>query len=61
MKRILGIISVVLGCIALFAFFVLSCVAKGLTLGNAILAVLISIVATLVIISWVYLTLWLLD
>lgn len=61
MKRILGIISVVLGYIALFALFVLNCVAKGLTLGNAILAVLIAIVATLVIIGWVHLTLWLLN
>lgn len=61
MKRVLGIISIILGCVALFAFFVLGGIAKGLTLGAAILAVLIATVIAFVIVGWVHLTLWLLD
>lgn len=60
MKRILGIILAVLGCVAFFAFLVLSCVAKGLTLGTSILVVLITIAVTLVIMGWLKLVLWLL-
>ena len=60
MKRILGIISIILGCIAFFAFLVLSCLAKGLTLGTSILVVLLTIVLTLVVVGWIQLTLWLL-
>ena len=59
MKRILGIILAVLGCVAFFAFFVLSCVAKGLTLGTSILVVSIAIAATLVVMGWIKLVLWL--
>ena len=60
MKRILGIILAVLGCVAFFAFLVLSCVAKGLTLGTSILVVLITIAVTLGIMGWLKLVLWLL-
>ena len=60
MKRILGIILAVLGCVAFFAFLVLSCVAKGFTLGTSILVVLITIAVTLVIMGWLKLVLWLL-
>ena len=61
MKRILGIILAVLGCIALFAFLICVAMGDGLTLGDSIVFVLMAIVFSLLIIGWVYLTLWLLS
>lgn len=61
MKRILGIILAVLGCVALLTFLVAILVADGLTFGAAILTVLLSIVMTFVIVGWIALTLWLLS
>ena len=60
MKRILGIIVAILGCVVFISLLVLSMVAKGVAFGTAILVVLISIAVTLVIIGWSRLVLWLL-
>ena len=60
MKRILGIILAVLGCIALFTFLVCVAIGNGLTLGASIVFVLMAIAFALLVIGWVYLTLWLL-
>lgn len=60
MKRILGIIFAVFGCISLFMFLVCVAMGDGLTLGDSIVFVLMAIAFALLIIGWVYLTLWLL-
>ena len=61
MKRILGIIFAVLGVVAFFVYLVLSGIAKGLTIGNAILSVIIAAAIALAVIGWIYLTIWLLN
>ena len=60
MKRVLGIILAVLGCIILFSLFVLVGVADGLTLGASILVTILAIVIALLISGWVKLVVWLL-
>ena len=60
MKRILGIIFAVFGCIALFMFLVCVAMSDGLTFDASIIFVLMAIAFALLIIGWVYLTLWLL-
>ena len=61
MKRIFGIILAVLGVAAFFVYLVLSGIAKGLTIGNAILSVIIATAIALAVIGWIYLTIWLLN
>ena len=57
MRKILGIILAIIGCLALFAFLVLSMVASGYTIDASILGVTIAFI----IVGWIYLTLWLLG
>ena len=60
MKRILGIILLIFGAIALLSLFIFGAVAQGTSFGTAILVVLISIAITLAIVGWIKLVLWLL-
>lgn len=55
MKKILGIILAVLGCVVFCSFLILCLVADGATLNTAILIVLIAFAISLAIIGWAYL------
>lgn len=61
MKRILGIIVAVLGLAAFFSFLTGCVVAKGFTIGVALLIVLISVAMTLGVFGFVSLIRWLLG
>jgi hypothetical protein len=60
MKRILGIILAVLGCIILFSFLVLGCASLGFSIAKSVLIVLIAILAVIIVIVWTWLVMWLL-
>lgn len=56
-KRVLGVILAVLGCIAWFIIFIGVCIAMGITFKSVIIGMTI----ILVTIGWAWLVSWLLD
>lgn len=56
-KRVLGVILAVLGCIAWFIIFIGVCIAMGITFKD----VIICITTILVMIGWTWLVSWLLN
>ena len=61
MKRVLGIILAVLGCIVFFTFLTWGQMLIGATFGYSVLIILFSVFITVAITGYLYLVLWLLS